>query len=447
MKYGPAIALSSALAAFLSYLPDPVLGGVAAFLALGIGFWIGIRPTRDSLLALALLLLPVSLFPVGGQSDSFAPFYAEGVTFGFGTGCALLAIRWGFSGSRGTMVPRSFAIYARILGVALLLAIASGVWGYQVGNNGFSASIRYVLVASSFLWGAHLNVPRQSLQGRPVILRGLTFAGVAMLVFPSMVSGHGVFVIAGICAAMSIRSRDGRTRSAFMAVPLVVALLIAFQYTLTVLGIVVVALSLSYIGNRSRPAHRRVLTHWAVFLMLMASVTVVTVGITHGSDMAMPLETATLVDAIQSKTLSDRGPLWRAAWRELSLGSNMLRASGDTIVLYGFPNSFLGHQVWVGGVHNTVLQTAFTGGWLFAFAMVALAGIAVSGAATSLFVVGRKPWWVTVCAAAGIALMMAGGLTGQFVVEPAAGFWIWLMLGAAASPQTRSRTHSLRRIV
>lgn len=445
LRYRTAVVLVSALAACLSYVPDPVVRAMAASLALGAGLWIGSRPTLRSLMALAVLLVPLSLFPAGGLSDSFAPFYMEGVTFGFGGGCALLATRRGLFGYRSGLMPPSVTIYARVWAVAMLLAGIAGVWGYVLGNNAFSASVRYSLVASSFIWGAHLNVPWRSF-GPEIASRAkwLVTVVAAMLVLPSVVGGHGIFVIAGICASMGIRSSKDGGRFAFAVAPLVVALLIGARHTLTVLGVVAVAVVMSYIGSRTFYRYRRGLTYGAIAVLTMLAGTVVAISITQGSDVALPLQTENLRRAAESKILYDRGPLWRAAVRELGDGGNLLRPSGNMLTVYGFPNSRLGYQEWVGGAHNTVLQTALTGGWLFALAMTGLAWIAVAAAAKALVAVGHSLWWVTVLAAAGIALMMTGSLTGQFVVEPAAGFWIWTILGATAAAPTRVKVRSLR---
>jgi hypothetical protein len=312
--------------------------------------------------------------------------------------------------------------------VALLVAAAGGLQARAMGLNAWSLGVRSVLAVGGLFWGYMLvrNADSAGRERIPPMLVASTIAG-ALLYATTILRGHLIFILIGLCAALLGHFARDRRPVAFLLCA-VVAGAGLLLYTLTTAAIVLIAGGCLLLTRLPAGVLRRWIVRAAILMIALLSAgsiwAVMQFGERLGLEMAVQATRSDgLVQYALFKLMVDRGSLWLAAAQQIAAGPYFIVPSGRALYpLIGVH----GGLEWYSGPHNSVLQVVRNTGLIAGGGVLILMLIAVTAAGRILARTDRP--LTRAFAAAFIAVAVSGVTTGDFPVTDV-GFFVWLLGG------------------
>lgn len=409
-----------------------------------------IRTRVFELLAAMTVLVPITLFPVIPMLGYEAsPLYVETVSTALVLAGPVFVFAVRISRKDISPTHREDTVFLWLLCSSLGLAILASFRGYLQGFESWTQASRYSLVLTYFLLGRLAGhdwrqwQSRRSNAGSVVQIAPLKGAAAILAVIgvSLLASGHARFLVAALAGAMAGRLVARRKSEGLIGLVALTPSLAASTWTTTLGALVACGIGVALNSERSPSDRATVFIAVAIGWIAVGVVPIAVGQYVGGSEKgaataeALPsgLGSSDAADEIGSKLFEDRGPIWGQVVIESRARPNLLGASGAPLTIYGYPNKALGFQKWDSGAHNLLLEGVHQVGLLGGVVLYIAAGLAVLGARpqrrTRYLRTPGRVLGVPEIAAASIGVVIAGSMTGQFVIEQGVGPVLWATLG------------------
>lgn len=358
-----------------------------------------------------------------GDTGDASPAHISGMTFALAGMSAATVIRVSNGFFRAN---RSLALLANLWIVTLGFASLSALTGYLQGSNGWSIPLRIAFVFGAFFWVftcANYDARYWSYVRRAIRLSVAVSAG---LLATDAGMGRAMFLAAALNAAGCVAAvRANRRLLTGLTVLGLTGSAFFYSFTAAAIALVALAAALPIASPHSR--HHDTLARGAVAIALLAGLAVVGLGVSAADSAGRVDAKYQVVSRLLDKIFMDRAPIWQAAHREVRSGNLIADPGGQDLVLYDYPIVGLGHQLWIGGAHNTWLELARQFGYVAALApALLLLGILFLTASS---VGAMRSAFLRVLACAAVASVAVGVATGQFPIQEEVGGALMVMLG------------------
>lgn len=312
-----------------------------------------------------------------------------------------------------------------LVGLAAIAGALSSYQGLVAGYNGWSNPVRMVGTAAGFVWVATLTMDVHPQDLRRWLSRSVgPVSGLCVVALTLQLSlSHAMFLAGAVVSVAACFAFLSRRRLWFVLL-LVGVFASAVAYTFTVAGAALAgaALALSRAGARGKGRARLV----TVTILCLGFLFLLVAMFSAGEPAVDPLPSEYLQEA-QVKFSEDRALLWAQTVDEIAARPVVGAPARQEYVLFGFPNRWLGPQIWVGGAHNVWLESARQFGVVGGIPLSILVIASLLLAATRLDQSPYSP--VLFYGYALLATILVGCITGNYPLQPPVGLSLWIGLG------------------
>jgi hypothetical protein len=317
--------------------------------------------------------------------------------------------------------------------VALVPAALSSIEGQQLGLNRWSRAIRRMFAVGGLFWGGllALNEKRRPDEVRDVLLQYIWVG--TILYVGDFVREKLQFLLYGVWGAFIPALWKEYKRPVLALFLLLIIFNPAFSYTWTLLGLTFLS---GFVGATSMYLRHRALRSLAVKVIaavaVVSSTLLVILALTYEEEGTLVTDPSFRtvevgsnrdIGFLEYKLLSDRGPLWRGATKQILEGPYFVVPSGRPVTI----RSRIGTRSWDVGVHNAFLEATLHGGMLVG---IVITIIFLYAFLCLIRVVSESQFAFLRVGAAGVfATGLVAALTLNMTLSGRHGFLIWMLSG------------------